>query len=72
MKAGEQIGEIGLSGDTFFPHLHYMLIDGSDLSASRGVPSYFDNFQRILGTKIVMVKHGQIDSGDFVESLAKP
>jgi Peptidase family M23 len=72
VRAGEQIGEIGFSGDTFLPHLHYMLIDGSDLNESQGVPSYFDNFQRILGTKTVMVKHGQIDSGDIVESRAKP
>lgn len=72
VRAGEQIGEIGFSGDTFLPHLHYMLIDGSDLNTSQGVPSYFDNFRRILGTKAVTVKHGQIDSGDIVEGLAKP
>jgi len=72
VPAGEQIGEIGFSGDTFLPHLHYMMIDGPDVNASQAVPSYFDNFQRILGTKIVMVKRGQIDSGDIVESLAKP
>jgi murein DD-endopeptidase MepM/ murein hydrolase activator NlpD len=70
VEAGQQIGEIGFSGDTFLPHLHYMLIDGSDLNKSQGVPSYFDDFKRILGTKTLTVKHGQIDSGDIVESLA--
>lgn len=72
VEMGQQIGEIGFSGDTFLPHLHYMLIDGSDLITSQGVPSYFDDFQRILGGKTISVKHGQIDSGDIVESLAKP
>jgi murein DD-endopeptidase MepM/ murein hydrolase activator NlpD len=72
VQAGQQIGEIGFSGDTFLPHLHYMLIDRTDLITSQGVPSYFDDFERILGTKTITVKHGQIDSGDIVESLAKP
>jgi murein DD-endopeptidase MepM/ murein hydrolase activator NlpD len=68
VKRGEQVGAIGFSGDTFLPHLHYMLMDGTDERTSRGLPSYFDDFGRILGSKIVEVKHGQIDSGDFVES----
>jgi len=71
VEAGEHIGEIGFSGDTFLPHLHYMLIDGSDLNRNQGVPSYFDNFKRILGSKTITVNHGQIDSGDIVESLAR-
>ncbi len=68
VKQGEQVGAIGFSGDTFLPHLHYMLMDGIDERTSRGLPSYFNDFNRILGSKIVKVKHGQIDSGDFVES----
>jgi murein DD-endopeptidase MepM/ murein hydrolase activator NlpD len=68
VKQGEQVGAIGFSGDTFLPHLHYMLMDGIDERTSQGLPSYFDDFVRILGKKGTEVKHGQIDSGDFVES----
>jgi murein DD-endopeptidase MepM/ murein hydrolase activator NlpD len=69
VKQGEQVGAIGFSGDTFLPHLHYMLMDGVDERTSRGLPSYFDDFERILGSKHVRVKRGQIDSGDFIESF---
>jgi murein DD-endopeptidase MepM/ murein hydrolase activator NlpD len=68
VKRGEQLGAIGFSGDTFLPHLHYMLMDGVDERTSQGLPSYFDGFVRILGSKRTEVKHGQIDSGDFIES----
>ena len=69
VKQGEQVGEIGFSGDTFLPHLDYTLTDGPDERTSRGLPSYFDDFERILGSKHLLVKHGQIDSGDLVERL---
>jgi hypothetical protein len=70
VSAGQQIGEIGFAGDTFLPHLHYMLMDSPDERTSQGVPSYFDNFKRVLGSKTLPVKHGQIDSGEIVESVA--
>jgi murein DD-endopeptidase MepM/ murein hydrolase activator NlpD len=69
VKQGEQVGAIGFSGDTFLPHLHYMLMDGVDERTSRGLPSYFEDFERILGSKRLLVRHGQIDSGDLVEGL---
>ena len=69
VKQGEQVGAIGFSGDTFLPHLHYMLMNGMDERTSQGLPSYFDEFVRILGSNRTKVKHGQIDSGDFVESF---
>ena len=68
VEAGQQIGEIGFAGDTFLPHLHYMLMDTADERTSQGLPSYFDHFKRILGAKTVEVEHGQIDSGEIVES----
>jgi murein DD-endopeptidase MepM/ murein hydrolase activator NlpD len=69
VKQGEQVGAIGFSGDTFLPHLHYMLMDGVDERTSRGLPSYFEDLERILGSKRLLVKHGQIDSGDLVEGF---
>jgi murein DD-endopeptidase MepM/ murein hydrolase activator NlpD len=70
VKQGEQVGAIGFSGDTFLPHLHYQLMDGIDETTSRSLPSYFHDFERVLGSKIVKVGQGQIDSGDFVQSSA--
>jgi hypothetical protein len=68
VKQGEQVGAIGFSGDTFLPHLHYQLMDGPDERTSSSLPSYFSEFSRVLGSKIVTESRGQIDSGDIVEN----
>lgn len=64
---GQQIGELGFAGDAFIPHLHYMLIDNADVFGAEGLPSYFRNFRRILGSSNENVSEGQIDSGDIIE-----
>jgi len=66
VKQNQIIARIGASGSANFPHLHYELQTGADASAE-GLPSYFINFNRVLGAKIQNVKVGQIDSGDIVE-----
>jgi hypothetical protein len=67
VSQGQQIGAIGFSGDTFLPHLHYMIMDGMDERTSRGLPSYFSDFKRVLGARTENVSRGQIDSGDILE-----
>jgi hypothetical protein len=67
VKQGDQIGEIGFSGDAFIPHLHYMLTDNADPFHAEGLPSYFHNFRRVLGSAPRVIHKGQIDSGDIVE-----
>jgi hypothetical protein len=69
VKAGDTIGRIGFSGDALFPHLHYMLTSGVDYP-SQGVPSYFRNFARVLGTRRIHVDTAQIDTGDILEADA--
>ena len=68
VKQGDQIGEIGFSGDAFMPHLHYMVTTDADVFHAEGVPSYFRRFRRILGSSSRTVDKGQIDSGDIVEA----
>ncbi len=68
VAAGQQIGELGFAGDAFIPHLHYMLMDNPDVLKAEGLPSYFHNFRRILGSRIENVDRGQVDSGDIIES----
>jgi hypothetical protein len=67
LSQGQKIGAIGFSGDTFVPHLHYMVMDGIDERTSRGLPSYFSGFKRVLGMKAEKVSRGQVDSGDILE-----
>ena len=44
VKAGDVVGLIGNSGNTFGPHLHMHVIDGPDPFASDGVPFVFSSF----------------------------
>lgn len=66
VKRGEKIGELGSSGDSMFPHLHYQL--QRDARFGEGLPSYFHDYQRLTGKSFVRVKRGQVDTGDVVQS----
>ncbi len=68
---GQQIGELGFAGDAFIPHLHYMLIDNWDVLRAESLPSYFQNFRRILGSRFEDVSRGQVDSGEIIEPQKK-
>ena len=48
MRAGDQVGELGNSGNTDSPHLHLRLMDGPDPLASNGLPYQFDT-QKLVG-----------------------
>ncbi|MDQ2833038.1 MAG: M23 family metallopeptidase [Acidobacteriota bacterium] len=67
VHAGQVLGKIGFSGDSLFPHLHYNVTNAPSYPA-QGVPSYFRDFTRVLGSRRVDVSEGQIDTGDLVDS----
>jgi Peptidase family M23 len=67
---GQQVGRIGFTGDSIFPHLHYSLMDGPEAFKAWGLPAYFSHFRRVLGANSVEVNRGPADSGDFLESDA--
>lgn len=68
VQQGQPIGAMGMSGDAFTVHLHYQL--QRDAKYGEGLPSSFRDFRRFTGRQWVPTKHGAIDSGDIVESLA--
>jgi murein DD-endopeptidase MepM/ murein hydrolase activator NlpD len=70
VKAGQKVGEMGFSGDAFLVHLHYDLKSGSGFKAE-GLPSPFNDFERLSGAKWTRVKSGQVDSGDVVRRSGK-
>lgn len=67
VRKGEAIAAIGASGSSKFPHLHYELQTGPGVDAE-GLPSLFEQFDRILGSRRVRVRSGRVSSGDIVES----
>lgn len=68
VRAGQVIGALGMSGDSFLPHVHYQLQAGPDLFGSEGLPSSFTGLRRVLGGNVVGWGSGAIDSGDIVEA----
>lgn len=67
VERGQQIADIGASGSSLMPHLHFQLQSGPDTDAE-GLPSCFTDFVRVLGVRRIPVSRGPIDSGDIVES----
>lgn len=69
VQTGQIIGQIGASGSSRFPHLHYELRNGSGAKDVDGLPSYFSQFCQILGSTSINIQRGQIDTGDIVEHI---
>ncbi|HET8775375.1 MAG TPA: peptidoglycan DD-metalloendopeptidase family protein, partial [Thermoanaerobaculia bacterium] len=67
IRRGDAVAAIGASGSSMFPHLHYELQTGVGTD-SEGLPSSFEDFDRILGSRRVQVKSGRVNSGDIVQS----
>ena len=67
IRRGTTIAAIGASGSSMFPHLHFEMQTGIDTN-SEGLPSVFEQYDRILGSRRVRVKSGRVNSGDVVQS----
>ena len=68
VRPGQQIGKIGFSGNATFPHLHYVVMNGTRAQTAEGIPSYFGNYKLYKGKSFAEIKQGRIDSGDIVEA----
>ena len=55
VRAGQLLGEIGNSGASAAPHLHFQVTDGPDPLASEGIPFAFKSF----------VRNGAVYSGEM-------
>ena len=55
VKQGQVLGLLGNSGSSSAPHLHFQLMQGTDILTARGLPCYFTNISEIEGQKIELV-----------------
>jgi len=65
--AGQVLGLVGNSGDSFWPHLHYQLQSGPGFD-EESLPAVFHVFRRYYGSQSEKVKAGTVNTGDIVES----
>lgn len=45
IKKGEVIGRVGHSGNSFAPHLHFQLMDSSNIAIANGIPCAFEEYE---------------------------
>ncbi len=67
IREGQQLANIGHSGSSLFPHLHVQVMDGRD-SHAEGLPSVFENYERLIGDRAVRVRRGPLETGDIVRA----
>lgn len=67
IKKGQKIGSIGTSGSSFFPHLHFEVRNNINHD-SEGLPSYFTDFNLILGSQTKKIKKGILNTGDIIQT----
>lgn len=58
VKKGEVIGRIGDSGNSLAPHLHFQLMDSSDISTAKGLPCAFEEYELFKNSAWVKVRNG--------------
>jgi murein DD-endopeptidase MepM/ murein hydrolase activator NlpD len=67
VRAGQPIAQVGTSGSSLFPHLHYELATTADMGGE-GLPSQFVSFDRVFGATRARGDGSSPDSGDIVEA----
>lgn len=45
VRCGQKLAEVGHSGNSGAPHLHFQLMDGADLHAAKGIPCRFREYE---------------------------
>jgi murein DD-endopeptidase MepM/ murein hydrolase activator NlpD len=65
VKEQQEIAQIGVSGSSFFPHLHFE-IRTSVQHTGEGLPSYFSDVYRQDGSGLKKLRSGLVETGNII------
>lgn len=66
VKQCEEIAKMGNSGDTYRPHLHYQLMNGTDFRTAEGLPACFSDFDVVIGSGTLHIPYGSPETGEIL------
>jgi murein DD-endopeptidase MepM/ murein hydrolase activator NlpD len=68
VRAGDPIGEVGNSGDSTEPHLHFHVMNNADPAQADGIPAVFENWKAQAYGKLPLARPlGILPKGEFVQ-----
>lgn len=68
VKKGDVIGRVGHSGNSYMPHLHFQLMDSSDITIAKGLPCAFEEYEVFRNGKWMIVQDGIPTNTDRIRS----
>ena len=70
VSQGQVIGQVGITGDGFQPHLHFQVNDGPNPQYSRALPIRFSNVRPVaFASTLDMSENRLFMAGEFVETV---
>jgi len=71
VKKGQLLGNVGHAGNSTAPHLHFHLMDNSDLLEANGIPCAFEKYEVLQGSTWVNVSNGIPAANDRIRFFKK-
>ena len=69
ITAGEMIGKVGHSGNSFSPHLHFQLMNSANMRIAQGLPCAFKEYELFHNGKWEKIRNGIPAKGDRIRFL---